>query len=146
MNQIAFMGVASGIGANYTGCRYAPVRVKKIITTETEVDLDWHAVLHPRPGSSKSAILKELQERIIRQIAPIVVRGSQFIVIDGDHSSAMGIWQGTMQALHPNQRFGLVWIDAHPDLHTFSTSRTGHVHGMPLAALLNQGDAELSAI
>ncbi len=77
---------------------------------------------------------------------PIVTRGSQFIVVDGDHSSAMGVWQGTMEALHPNQRFGLMWIDAHPDLHTFSTSKTGNIHGMPLAALLNQGDPELSAI
>lgn len=146
MKRIVFMGVASGIGANNTGCRHAPERVKKAITTETEMDFEWHAMLHRRPGSTTSIELRELQERIIRQIVPIVTRGSQFVVVDGDHSSALGIWQGTMEALHPNQRFGLLWIDAHPDLHTFSTSPTGNVYGMPLAALLDQGDAGLSAI
>lgn len=146
MKQIHLMGIASGVGANDPGCRYAPARVKKAITTKSEVDLEWHAMLHRKPQSSKFAELKELQERIIRHMAPVVTRGSQFIVIDGDHSSAMGVWQGVMEALHPNQRFGLLWIDAHPDLHTFSTSPSGNVHGMPLAALLNQGDSELSTI
>jgi len=144
--HIVFIGIASGIGANDPGCRYAPVRVKQAITTQTEMDLEWHPVLHRRPGDNTSTELTELQERIMRRVVPIVTRGSRFVAVDGDHSSAMGIWQGAMEALHPNQRFGLLWLDAHPDLHSFTSSRTGNAHGMPLAALLGQGDTQLTQI
>src|SRR5699024_2892453 len=37
----------------------------------------------------------------------------------------------------PKKRTGLIWIDAHADLHTPYTTPTGNVHGMPLATALN---------
>ncbi len=58
MKHIVFMGIASGVGANDPGCRYAPSRVKKAITAETEMDLDWHAILHRRPGNDRTAELR----------------------------------------------------------------------------------------
>jgi arginase len=33
----------------------------------------------------------------------------------------------------PNDRLGVVWIDAHADLHSPWTTPSGNVHGMPLA-------------
>src|SRR4029077_4992614 len=41
---------------------------------------------------------------------------------------------------------GLIWVDAHGDMNTPSTSSSGNVHGMPLAALLGSDPAELSRI
>ncbi len=38
---------------------------------------------------------------------------------------------------------GLIWIDAHMDSHTYETSPSKGFHGMPLAALLGQGEPEL---
>jgi len=45
-----------------------------------------------------------------------------------------------------NQRVGLIWIDAHTDINTPESSPSGNVHGMPLAALMGLGPAELSNI
>ena len=146
MKKIHVIGIASGLGANNPGCRYGPARVKRAISRNPEIELEWDVMLHPRKKGSKEVELMELQERIIRQIVPIAARQNQFLVIGGDHSSAMGVWQGTLEALHPNRRFGLLWIDAHPDLQTFASSPTGNVHDMPLAALLGQGDTQLSRI
>src|SRR6202007_3389501 len=42
------------------------------------------------------------------------------------------------------QKIGLVWIDAHTDINTPETTPSGNVHGMPLAALLGLGPAELA--
>ena len=36
----------------------------------------------------------------------------------------------------PDKRLGVVWIDAHADLHTPFTTPSGNVHGMPLATAL----------
>jgi arginase len=43
-------------------------------------------------------------------------------------------------------RIGLLWIDAHADMNTPATTPSGNVHGMPLAACLGQGPAELVAV
>jgi arginase len=38
------------------------------------------------------------------------------------------------------RRFGVVWLDAHSDINTPETSPSKHFHGMPLRALLGDGD------
>jgi arginase len=69
------------------------------------------------------------------------------ILLGGDHSLAAGSVAGAA-AYHAarNQRVGLIWIDAHADLNTPGSSRSGNVHGMPLAHLLGHGDSALAAV
>jgi arginase len=57
------------------------------------------------------------------------------LVISGDHSSALGTISG-IKAAYPNKKLGVVWIDAHADIHSPYTSPSGNVHGMPLAAAM----------
>jgi arginase len=57
------------------------------------------------------------------------------IVLSGDHSSALGTISG-VKAAYPNQTVGVIWIDAHADLHSPYTTPSGNIHGMPLAAAL----------
>ncbi len=57
------------------------------------------------------------------------------IVLSGDHSSAIGTISG-IKAAYPDKRLGVVWIDAHADIHSPYTSPSGNIHGMPLAAVL----------
>ncbi|MBV6404238.1 MAG: arginase [Flavobacteriales bacterium] len=65
------------------------------------------------------------------------VRNNTFpIVVGGDHSIAIGSVSGTKMAF-PNERLGVVWIDAHADLHSPWTTPSGNVHGMPLALLMH---------
>ncbi|MDG1477781.1 MAG: arginase [Vicingaceae bacterium] len=62
------------------------------------------------------------------------------LVLSGDHSSALGTISGIKTAF-PDKRLGVVWIDAHADIHSPYTTPSGNVHGMPLAAAL--GDDNL---
>jgi arginase len=65
----------------------------------------------------------------------------------GDHSLAAGSVAGAAVALRERgERLGLVWLDAHADIHTPDTSHTGNVHGMPLAHLLGLGDPRLARL
>ncbi|MGP1388053.1 MAG: arginase family protein [Thainema sp.] len=41
------------------------------------------------------------------------------------------------------QALTVVWLDAHGDLNTPSSSPSAHFHGMPLRALLGEGDADI---
>lgn len=59
------------------------------------------------------------------------------IVLAGDHGSAGGTISGIKKA-YPDKRLGVVWIDAHGDLHTPYTTPSGNMHGMPLAIALDE--------
>lgn len=63
------------------------------------------------------------------------------IVLAADHASAGGTIAG-IKKQYPNKRLGVVWIDAHADLHSPYTSPSGNVHGMPLATALNEDNKE----
>jgi arginase len=56
------------------------------------------------------------------------------IILSGDHANAIGGLSGLKNA-NPDKRIGVIWIDAHADLHTPYSTPSGNIHGMPLAAL-----------
>jgi arginase len=48
--------------------------------------------------------------------------------------------------LQQPDNFGLTWLDAHMDAHTFGTPPFDNVHGMPMAVLLGKADEKLAAM
>ena len=63
------------------------------------------------------------------------------IVLSGDHSSAIGTI-AAIKTKNPEKRVGVVWIDAHADLHSPYTTPSGNLHGMPLCASLGFDNIE----
>lgn len=59
------------------------------------------------------------------------------VVFSGDHSSAIGTIAGIKSAF-PTKTLGVIWIDAHADIHSPYTTPSGNLHGMPLAASLGE--------
>lgn len=59
------------------------------------------------------------------------------VVLGGDHSTAAGTIAGIKKA-YPDRRLGVVWIDAHADIHSPYTTPSGNMHGMPLAVATGQ--------
>jgi arginase len=62
-------------------------------------------------------------------------------VLAGDHSSAAFTLAG-IRKKYPEKRIGVVWIDAHSDLHSPYTTPSGNMHGMPLAIALGVDNLE----
>ena len=56
-------------------------------------------------------------------------------IIAGDHCSAGATIAGIKNA-NPSKRIGVIWVDAHADLHTPYTTPSGNLHGMPLATAI----------
>jgi len=77
----------------------------------------------------------EIYDRFVYQMGESFEEGAFPIVLAGDHSSAGGTIAG-IKSKYPNKRLGVIWIDAHADLHSPYTSPSGNIHGMPLAASL----------
>jgi len=74
-------------------------------------------------------VAKEVNETLRKKIFPVV--------LSGDHSTSAGTIAGIRMAF-PKQKLGVIWIDAHADMHSPYTTPTGNVHGMPLAASLGE--------
>lgn len=81
--------------------------------------------------------LFEVCDGLANDIQQICSKGEQFpLVIAGDHSTAAGTISGLKMA-HPDKRIGVIWVDAHADIHTPYTTPSGNLHGMPLTIALN---------
>ena len=77
----------------------------------------------------------------------VLDEGGLPLVLGGDHSLGAGSVAATAAwAQARSRKIGLIWVDAHGDMNTPSSSTSGNVHGMPLAALLGAEPAELATI
>jgi arginase len=101
-------------------------------------------------GDPHAKYLKEITATCTKH-AELVLKtleaGKIPIVLGGDHSVAAGTVAGVAEFYHKqNQKIGLIWMDAHADINTPSSSPSGNVHGMPLAAIMGLGPPELANI
>ena len=88
------------------------------------------------PKAKRIDGIVEIYNRTCDEVAEVLVENKFPVVLSGDHSTAGGTISGIKKAF-PNKRLGVVWVDAHADLHTPYTTPSGNVHGMPLATALN---------
>lgn len=151
-HRIVVVGVASGYGAGNPECQDGPEVLRALSfladLEEARNRFRWDEPI--RIAESMAAGALEAVENIATQLADRVDRhlrhGDFPLVIGGDHSCAIGTWSGVKRILGAEARLGLIWIDAHMDSHTFGTSPSKNIHGMPLACLLGCGDNRLTGI
>ena len=91
------------------------------------------------PEQGRAKFVEEV-EAVSREVADevetAIADGATPLVVGGDHSVAIGSLRGATA----DAEIGAVWFDAHADLNTPSTSPSGNVHGMPMAAALGHRD------
>lgn len=80
-------------------------------------------------------------ERVSEEIAKTLKNEEFPLVLAGDHSTAAGTISGIKTAF-PKSKLGVIWIDAHADIHTPYTTPSGNLHGMPLAMVLDEDNTE----
>jgi arginase len=82
-----------------------------------------------------------MYERVSNAVCDTVKSGLFPIILAGDHSTAGAIIAGLRMA-RPKHRLGVIWIDAHADLHSPYTTPSGNMHGMPLSISLAEDNIE----
>src|ERR1700741_2007581 len=83
-----------------------------------------------------------LNERLAKELQNTIIKENSIpIVLAGDHSSALGTIAGLKMA-YPNKRLGVIWIDAHADIHSPYTTPSGNMHGMPIACSLGEDNKD----
>ncbi len=152
MKKIRFVEVKSEVGAGTRGASMGPDAIKiaafdygstlfkKIDSVEVQTE---NLSLFESPGSPYAKRIKSLLT-VLERTANVVknsLKNNEFpIVLAGDHSTSAGSISGIKMA-YPKQRLGVIWIDAHADMHSPWTTPSGNMHGMPLAAVLAEDNA-----
>lgn len=78
-----------------------------------------------------SAVTKRISEQVYEHAR----QGRLVLTLGGDHSIAIGTVAGTAQAIRERlgKEMAVIWVDAHADINTPEASRSGNIHGMPVA-------------
>ena len=88
--------------------------------------------------------LLDIYNRLSKSVSDCLKNNFFPVVLSGDHSTAGGTISGIRMA-KPKSKLGVIWIDAHADLHTPFTTPSGNMHGMPLAAVIGEDNLENKA-
>ena len=150
--KIKIIEVKSEIGAGTRGASLGPDAIKiaaldygsnlfsRIPTVEVKVE---NQLLFESTGGLYAKRLRgiiNIYERLAKTICETLKAKEFPIVLAGDHSTSGGTITGIRMA-YPKQRLGVIWIDAHADIHSPYTSPTGNVHGMPIAVSLAEDNS-----
>ncbi len=104
------------------------------------------AVLQSPQSTATELVDKDEQMRSMGRVYAVlaehveaaVAAGELPVSISGDCVSTMGVMAGLQRAGREPQR--MLWLDAHGDFHTWATTHTQYLGGMPLAMLVGRQD------
>lgn len=145
---IRIIGVPMDLGQNRRGVDMGPSAVR-YANLQARLERLGHEVLdegnlqapnpeeHVAEGSGRrmkavAAVCNNVYELASRYLAD----GDFAIFLGGDHSISLG----TIAAAAETSKTGVIWIDAHGDFNTPTSSPSGNIHGMPMAALVGKGN------
>ena len=107
---------------------------------ETENNILFEPIKSPYAKRIQGVL--NMYERISKSVCESI-KGNFFpVVLSGDHSNAGGTIAGIKMA-KPKSKLGVIWIDAHADLHTPYTTPSGNMHGMPLSSAIAEDNREM---
>lgn len=93
------------------------------------------------PYAKRIQGIHTMYERVAKSVSETLKSGLFPLVLSGDHSTSGGTIAGIKMA-KPKNRLGIIWIDAHADIHTPYTTPSGNMHGMPIATALGEDNLE----
>ena len=112
----------------------------KTVEIKTENHLLLEPVVHDYAKRIKGIFA--LNERLALEMQKTLTKENSLpIVLAGDHSSAIGTISGIKMS-YPDKKIGVIWIDAHADIHSPYTTPSGNMHGMPISCLLGEDNLD----
>ena len=145
--QIKIIEAAFDLGAGTTGAKLGPGAlyeqickiVPELARQSVKETLQLDNINTVNTNNTPFAFHIHTIHQSVNQVASSVenaLKSNTFpIVFSGDHSNAIGSVTGIADAF-PSKQIGVIWVDAHLDLHSPYTTPSGNMHGMAVNALL----------
>ncbi len=93
------------------------------------------------PFAKRIEFIHRVFERVAYSVSETFAKDVFPVVLAGDHSTAAATIAG-LRIANPEKRLGVIWVDAHADLHSPYSSPSGNMHGMPLAISIAEDNIE----
>lgn len=149
MTDISLIGLPIEAGASQSGCQMGPesYRVAGLVSTLEALGHKVTDLGDIRPGPAADVAhpngsLKRLGEIVAwtEAIQDVARAATGFpVFMGGDHSLAAGTVSAMAEAaLAAEQPLFILWLDAHPDLHSPGTTSSGNLHGVPMGYFTGQ--------
>jgi len=151
--KVALIGAGVEVGASCLGAGMGPASLRVAGLPASLAALGYavedHGDVDPGPvtgvpetvvGLAKyPAQILAWARAIDAAVAEALGAGAVPIVMGGDHSLAMGsVRAAARHAASLGRPFFVLWLDAHTDFNTPTTSPSGNMHGMSVAALCGE--------
>lgn len=152
--QLQFIFNPSELGAGTRGASLGPEAIRAAARTQNSTLFSEFPVftipnrndLLDRPTNFPFAKridgVLQIFEGVKQQVKEAIDSRMFPLIIAGDHSSAGGTMAG-LKLAYPGKRLGVLWIDAHADIHSPYTTPSGNIHGMPIATALGVDQSDL---
>lgn len=150
--KVKIIGVPYCLGASIEGTESGPNKIETLYKTELQnlgisfENLQIDSIQKLDKSKDVVPVYAQMCNDLASKVISTKADGTKPIIFGGDHSIAVGTWSGVINSLKADGNFGLIWVDAHTDAHTYQTSPSKNYHGMPLSFLLGEGDERLSKI
>jgi len=153
MNNIKLIEVPSEIGAGTRGASLGIDAIKIagldfmsnffVHFPSERIESENNLLFEPiqSPYAKRIHGVLNMYERISKSVCDCMKNNFFPVVLSGDHSNAGGTIAGIKMA-KPKSKLGVIWIDAHADLHTPYTTPSGNMHGMPIATAIAEDNME----
>lgn len=153
MKNIKLIEVPSEIGAGTRGASLGIDAIKIaaldfmsnffVHFPSEKVETENHLLFEPiqSPYAKRISGVITMYDRVSKAVKESIKNNFFPVIISGDHSTAGGTIAGIKMA-KPQSRLGVIWIDAHSDLHTPYTTPSGNMHGMPLSVSIGEDNEE----
>jgi arginase len=149
VRSVEIISIESDFGAGKKGAKLGPQALIRLINKLNIKHLS-HAnnlrivaddleenTAHPFNKNIES--IYEVQQLAVDAIEQTLSKNLFPFILSGDHSNGCaGI--SAIKNFYSDKRIGVIWIDAHADLHSPFSTPSGNMHGMPLAAILGIND------
>lgn len=132
--MITIINANTDLGVHVDGANLGP----KEITDKLDIkkyNIDKENTIKSKDKDDLKKNLNEVNhftKKVFEQELEILNNNDFPLLIGGDHSAAIG---SALASQKYYKNIGIIWIDAHGDYNTFETTRTGNLHGLPLAAI-----------
>ncbi|MBQ2947164.1 MAG: arginase [Bacilli bacterium] len=143
MKDINFISACSDLGVHVCGSDKGPAvltsnfSIKNYILEKENINKSFD----PNDLRKNEKYINNFTKKVFDTALNILNDNKTPLLIGGDHSTVIGSALAS-QKYHNN--IGIIWVDAHGDYNTFETTKSGNIHGLPLASITGYKCKELT--
>lgn len=147
MQNIDIIGACSDLGVHVDGTKLGPEILEKNLNEKNINKIINIKSNNIKKELDKNNLKKNLNEinlfnqKLYNEVLNSLNNNKFPLTLGGDHSIAIA---SALASIKKHDNLGIIWFDAHGDFHTFETTISGNIHGLPFAALCNYEKKDLA--